>query len=321
MTAPALAWIRGHWRRSLAWFAVLCLVAVLGGFTLAIETAPAADDLSLRVRAFARAHSGRPVSLSAISPLLREAAVATEDERFYQHGGLDLIGLLRAIPYDASHFSLAQGASTIPEQLAKLLYLHGHDHALWRKAEDAALAIRLSERYQREQILAAYLNVVYLGERQYGVAAASRHYFGRPADRLDLAQASLLAGLIQAPSLYDPAAHPQAGRARQVAVLRAMVRNGYVTASEAAAALRRPLRLESGLTLPGLAHVSLEPGAPFDWAELGLAVLLLLLALTGLWLARAVLPAPGSRRFLVQGVSLALIAASALTAAHSIQVI
>jgi membrane peptidoglycan carboxypeptidase len=321
VSVPGLDRIRGHGRRALAWFAVLSFVAVLGAFTLAVEMAPAADDLSIRVRAFARAHSGRPVSLASISPSLRNAVVATEDERFYHHGGLDLIGLLRAIPYDASHFSFAQGASTIPEQLAKLLYLHGHDHAPWRKAEDAAIAIRLSSRYNREQILAAYLNVVYLGEGRHGVAAASRHYFGLPAGRLNLAQASLLAGLIQAPSRYDPAADPRAARARQLEVLRAMVRNGYVTASEAAAALGRPLRLASGLTLPTLRQASLEPGAPFDWAELALAVLLLFLALAGIWMASAVMPAPRARRLLIHAVSLALLAAGAWAAAHSIQVI
>ncbi len=195
----------------LGWFAVACSLIVVGGFALALQAAPSADDLIARVHAFSRAHAARALPLSSISPRLRKAVVATEDERYYQYGGLDLIGLLRAVPYDASRFAFAQGASTIEEQVAKVLYLGGHDHSPWRKAEDAAIAIRLSSRYDREQILDAYLNVVYFGQGRYGVAAASRQYFGVPADRLDLAQASLLAGLIQAPTRYDPCRVPKIG--------------------------------------------------------------------------------------------------------------
>ncbi len=321
ITSGASGRIRFPGRRLLAWLAIVVSLLVVAGFTLALETAPAADDLALRVAAFDRAHAGRPVALAAVSPPLREAVVATEDERFYHHQGLDLIGLLRAIPYDLSHFSLAQGASTIPEQVAKLLYLGGHDHSPWRKAKDAAIALRLGSRYTHEQILDAYLNVVYLGEGRYGVAGASHHYFALPPSRLDLAQASLLAGLIQAPSRYDPAADPRAARVRQLEVLRSMVRNGYTTTDEAARAPARPLRLRSGLTLPALGPVELQPGPPFDWSELALAALLLLFGAAGLWLALPFLVAAGPRRALVQAASVGLLAASLLTAVRSIQVI
>ena len=149
--------------------------------------------------------------------------VATEDERFYRHHGIDLIGVLRALPYDLVHLSFAQGASTITEQVAKVLYLNGNDHSLWRKLEDAAVAVKLEGRYDKEQILGAYLNSVYFGEGAYGVWRASERYFGVSPRSLDLAQASLLAGLIQAPSAYDPFRDPALARARQVEVLRAMV--------------------------------------------------------------------------------------------------
>ena len=113
------------------------------------------------------------------------------------------------------HLSYAQGASTITEQVAKLLYLGGNDHTPWRKLEDAMLALKLENRYGKEQILAAYLDTPYLGEGTYGVADASEHYFGVTPKRLDTAQATLLAGLIQAPSAYDPVRHPERrGRAR-----------------------------------------------------------------------------------------------------------
>jgi membrane peptidoglycan carboxypeptidase len=96
------------------------------------------------------------VALEGTAPILRQAVVATEDERHYRHHGIDLIGLLRALPYDLAHCSLAQGASTITEQLGKILYLSGDDHTPWRKLEDAALALKLESRYSKQQLLTAY---------------------------------------------------------------------------------------------------------------------------------------------------------------------
>ena len=167
-------------------------------------TSPSGGGLGPRVSARLRAGSGRPVALDRIAPILRQAVVATEDERFYRHHGVDLIGVLRALPYDLAHFSLAQGASTITEQVAKILYLRGNDHTLWRKLEDAAVALKLEGRYGKEQLLAAYLNSVYFGNGAYGVRAASRGCFAVEPNRLTLPQASLLAGLIQAPSADNP---------------------------------------------------------------------------------------------------------------------
>ena len=303
------------------WAALGLFVALVVLFAAALTAAPAVDDLGVRVDRFARAHGGRPLPLSADAPLLREAVVATEDERFYDHHGLDLIGTLRAIPYDLSHFSAAEGASTIPEQLAKIVYLGGSDHSPWRKAEDAALALRLGSQFSHEQILAAYLDVVYFGEGSYGAAAASRHYFHRQALELDLAQASLLAGLVQAPSLYDPAADPRAARERQIEVLRSMVRNGYVTSGEAHAVLSRPQRLATGAVLPASVRVRLSPGPPFDWAELALAGLLLVLAVVAIRVARVIDPTPLLRPGLLRLAAVPLAAGALFAAAHSIEVI
>jgi membrane peptidoglycan carboxypeptidase len=220
---------------------------------------------------------GKPVSLDRVAPILREAVVATEDERFYQHHGIDLIGVLRALPYDLAHLSFAQGASTITEQLGKVLYLHGNDHTPWRKLEDAALAVKLENRYDKEQILGAYLNTAYFGEGAYGVWAASERYFGLPPGRLDVGQASLLAGLIQAPSAYDPLHHPTTARERQIDVLRSLVRDGFLTRREAEATLARPLALRSGHPLPPVRGVGFAPGPAFVWSQLaaGLALVLL----------------------------------------------
>src|SRR5262249_42018545 len=158
---------------------------------------------------------GRVVPLSAVAPALQHAVVATEDERFYGHHGVDVVGVLRALPYDATHLSLAQGASTITEQVAKLLYLNGDDRTPWRKLQDAALALKLENRYSKTQILDAYLDSVYFGEGAYGAWAASARYFGVSPAHLGTSQASLLAGLIQAPSAYDPRRHPALARERQ----------------------------------------------------------------------------------------------------------
>src|SRR2546429_9136727 len=105
---------------------------------------------------------------------MREAIVATEDERFYRHDGIDAVGILRAVPYDLSHLSLAQGASTITEQLAKLVYLGGDDSSAWAKLRDAAIALHIESQYSKEQILGDYLNTVYFGAGAVGVEPASK---------------------------------------------------------------------------------------------------------------------------------------------------
>ena len=262
---------------------VVALVAVLAAAWVA---APSPGSLSAHVHARLAGTDGRAVPLASVAPILREAVVATEDERFYRHHGVDVLGVLRAIPYDLVHLSYAQGASTITEQVAKLLYLDGNDHTPWRKLEDAMVALKLENRYDKEQILGAYLDTIYLGEGTYGVQAASEHYFGVPARRLDTSQATLLAGLIQAPSAYDPEVHPVLARERQATVLRSLVRGGYLTQEEAVAALAKPLRLRTGQTLPGVTGVDLAPGPAFVWWELALGATVALLGVVALVASR-----------------------------------
>lgn len=265
-------------RRRVAVLSAATLAAGITGLAAAAWLAsPGPRGLQGRVHAQLRGTGGRAIAASAAAPILREAVVATEDERFYHHDGIDVIGILRALPYDVTHLSFAQGASTITEQVAKLLYLGGNDHAPFRKLEDAAVALKLEGRYTKEQILTAYLNSVYFGQGAYGIRAASRVYFGVPASRLDTARATLLAGLIQAPSLYDPRLHPGAARARQVEVLRSLVRNGFLTAEEAAATLARPLHLRGGAALSPVRGIRLAPGPAFVWWQLALAALVALL--------------------------------------------
>ena len=296
---------------------VLALSAVLVGAWIA---SPTPARLDARVRGRLSSTSGKPLPLSAIAPILREAVVATEDERFYRHHGVDIIGVIRALPYDVAHLSLAQGASTITEQLAKVLYLAGNDHTPWRKLEDATVALKLEARYSKKQILEAYLNSAYFGEGAYGVRAASERYFAVPPRRLGRAQATLLAGLIQAPSAYDPLEHPVAARARQTDVLRSLERSGFLTESEAASALAQPLPLRGGRALPSLRNVDLSLGPAFIWWQLAFGAAVAAIGATGLAAIR--LGRVHVRRGLIVGrlVLLTLILAGAATAVRSFRV-
>jgi membrane peptidoglycan carboxypeptidase len=261
-------------RRRWLWLALAALVSAGASVAMAAWFAsPMPSTLAAHVHSRLQRTHAKVVPLDAIAPILREAVVATEDERFYRHHGIDLLGVLRALPYDAVHLSFSQGASTITEQVAKLLYLQGNDHTPWRKLEDAALALKLEDRYGKDQILSAYLNSAYFGEGAYGARAASERYFGIAPRRLGPAQASLLAGLIQAPSAYDPRLHPQLARARQAEVLRSLVRDGFLTEGEAAAAIDEPLHLFAGPPLPALHGVDLSPGPAFVWWELALGAI------------------------------------------------
>ncbi len=284
---------------------VTAVLAVIGW-----RTAPDTADLSARVTL--AAHTRPAVAAGEISALLRDAVVATEDERFFRHRGIDLIGLLRAIPYDLAHLSFAQGASTITEQTAKVIYLNGHDHSPLRKLQSAFIALRMESRHSKEQILAAYLNSVYFGEGAYGINAASHRYFGLPPSRLTLAQASLLAGLIQAPSAYDPLLHPGAARDRQHDVLTSMVRNGYTTSQEAQGVLRRPLRMRDGATLPPVPDATILATPRVNEQGLAFGLILSALSLCLLLLRKRFLLAPAWRIATVAGLIIgALTTASA----------
>lgn len=296
---------------------VLLVTAIFVGAWI---TSPAPTRLDGRVSARLSGTGGRAIPLTAIAPNMREAVVATEDERFYRHHGVDIIGVIRALPYDVVHLSLAQGASTITEQLAKVLYLAGNDHTPWRKLKDAAVALKLEGRYSKEQILTAYLNSAYFGEGAYGVWAASERYFGVPPRQLGRAQATLLAGLIQAPSAYDPLDHPAAARARQVDVLRSLERNGFITEQEAASALAQPLPLRGGRKLPPVQGVDLSLGPAFIWWQLACGAAIVATGASALSASR--LRRFYGKRGLIAGrlVSLALIVAGAATVVRSFRV-
>jgi len=194
----------------------------------------------------------QPVPLKDISPLLIEAVLDTEDHSFWVHGGVDLESILRAALADIQAGGAVEGGSTIAQQLVKNYYL-SDEKTLTRKVREAVLAERLEQKFSKARVLDAYLNSVYLGSGAYGVQAASEEYFGTSAARLDLPEAALLAGLIQAPSAYDPVYNPEGARQRRSEVLARMVYYKSITPSQAAAANKAPL--------PVSVHEA--PGAPY----------------------------------------------------------
>lgn len=171
---------------------------------------------------------GAWVARDAMPPALVQAVLAIEDRRFYDHNGVDVWGVLRAIVTNIREGEMVQGGSTITQQLAKNLFLKP-DRTLKRKVQEAMLAYGLEDRLSKDDILEQYLNRVYLGSGAYGVEAAARRYFGKPVDDISLAQAALLAGLLKAPSSWSPLNNRDAANGRTGVVLDAMVEAGYLT--------------------------------------------------------------------------------------------
>jgi penicillin-binding protein 1C len=239
---------------------VLALASYLLIYRLPLPPPPPAAALADSTKVFDRdgrllydsagAHEGHHtyLPLSEVPLSLRRAVVATEDAGFYRHPGIDPIAIGRAIVDNALHLETRSGASTITQQLARNVYMDERERASAspvRKLREMALALRLERQYSKDEILERYLNRVYFGNLAYGVEAAARTYFGKSARELDLAESALLAGMLQAPSSYDPFRHLDAAQSRQRTVLALMVDAGYITRSQSAAAAMEPLALTS----------------------------------------------------------------------------
>ncbi len=186
-----------------------------------------------------------PVPLAELPRHLVQAVVATEDRRFYWHFGLDPIGLARALAVNVGAGRVAQGGSTITQQLAKNVFLTP-ERSIRRKVQEVLLALWLERRFTKDQILTLYLNRVYLGAGAFGVEAASRRYFGRSVRALNLRESAMLAGLLQAPSRLAPTVNPEAAESRTATVLENMVDAGAITRAQAVAALSEPVRVADG---------------------------------------------------------------------------
>jgi penicillin-binding protein 1A len=182
------------------------------------------------------------VPLSKVSPNLQHAVIAIEDHRFYEHPGVDVHAMLRALRTDIDKGEIAQGGSTITQQYVRNVMLNDQK-TVHRKLREVTLAVQLERKFTKHQILEHYLNLVYFGSGSYGVQSAAERYFGVPASNLTLTQGALIAGLIQAPEGYNPFVVPQAALTRRNVVLDKMAEYGYATKAVVAKAKTEPLGL------------------------------------------------------------------------------
>src|SRR5688572_23160162 len=182
------------------------------------------------------------VTIDKMPPSLIAATIAVEDKSFEQNSGVDPEGILRAVYINFTNQGQS-GGSTITQQVVRLILLPERDERTWtRKIREAILALRVTERYSKEQIIEIYLNEIYYGSLSYGVSAAANTYFGKKVEDLTLAQSSFLAGLPQAPGQYDPNVNFELARARQKIVLSLMVKNKYITKDQADKAYEEDVR-------------------------------------------------------------------------------
>jgi penicillin-binding protein 1A len=234
--------------------AMLCFF--LGSIAFAYMTLPRADNLeNLQMMSATQVYdingqlisklfeeNRTIVSFNNMSPNIAAAVIANEDVRFYSHYGIDPIGIIRAIFVDIRSGSLAEGGSTITQQLAKNMFLT-QERTIGRKLKEALLALVIENKFSKQEILQAYLNQVYFGEGAYGVEAASQVYFGKHANHLSLAESAMLAGLPRGPNLYSPYIDLHAAVERRGVVLQGMVKAGTITPQQAVQAEREPIVL------------------------------------------------------------------------------
>jgi penicillin-binding protein 1A len=256
-------------RRLAALLGVLLVLAALS-FTFGLVSAVASEIPSLDpaaqrsdVDSVVYASNGRTVlavlrgdesrvlvGTDDIAPIMRQAIVSVEDQRFFEHKGIDLRGVARALWQDLRHGEIVEGGSTITQQFVKNAYIR-NERTLARKVREAALAWQLEQRWSKDRILTAYLNTIYFGHGAYGIQQAARTYFKKNADELDLAEAALLAGIPADPTLYDPAANPENAKARRRHVLRLMYEQGKITRADLREASAAALPAAEDIRLPG----------------------------------------------------------------------
>ncbi|MEO6185341.1 MAG: transglycosylase domain-containing protein [Steroidobacteraceae bacterium] len=238
----------------------ICGLVLTGGFAIACSFVylapwlPTAQnmhsvELAVPLRVYTRSGSlisqiGEqrriPVRYEDIPDLVRQAVLAAEDDRFFEHSGLDWMGVIRAVGANVASAGSAQGGSTITQQAARNMFLT-LDKTARRKLGEVFVTYRMERDFTKEQILAIYLNVVLFGQRSYGIAAAAETYYGKHLDELTVGQAATLAGVLPAPSRYNPVTNPKAAAMRRGYVLGRMVKLGYIDEATAAAAAKEPV--------------------------------------------------------------------------------
>ncbi len=200
------------------------------------------EDRSGQVLGVRGGAAAPPVDLNRLPAYVPAAFVSIEDKRFYEHGAVDPMGIARALVTDLTTGRTAQGASTITQQLVRNLFLT-NDQTVERKTREILLSVQMEQRYSKKQILSLYLSRVYFGSGAYGIEAASRRFFDKPAAKLTLREAAALASVLKSPSGYSPVEQPEANEARSRLVLDAMVETGAITSAQRAHALSRPLKV------------------------------------------------------------------------------
>ena len=268
-TSPA--WIRWLFKLSL-WGSGL-LLAVVAGMVLFVAVAlavaypnlPDVSDLSdYRPKLPLRVYTADGVMIgefgeerrnltpiNEIPQVMKDAVLAIEDARFFSHGGVDYLGVIRA-GFANMGRSKSQGASTITMQVARNVYLSA-EKSYTRKIYEILLTFKLEHLLSKNQILEIYMNQIFLGNRSYGFAAASEAYFGKPLKDISISEAAMLAGLPKAPSAYNPIINPKRARSRQLYIIERMQENGFITAEQAVAAKNEDLKIKTGSD-PGRVH-------------------------------------------------------------------
>ncbi|WP_369641634.1 penicillin-binding protein 1A [Acidovorax sp. A79] len=257
-------WLR-WFLRAILWIAGLATAAAFGlALTIAVALAvaypnlPDISDLAdyrpklpLRVYSAEGALLGEfgeerrnLTPIGEIPKVMKDAVLAIEDARFFQHGGVDYKGVVRAGLANLGRVK-SQGASTITMQVARNVYLSS-EKTFTRKIYEILLTFKLEHLLSKDQILEIYMNQIYLGNRAYGFAAASEAYFGKPLKSVSVAEAAMLAGLPKAPSAYNPISNPKRARSRQLYIIERMEENGFITAQQATDAKKEELKIRSG---------------------------------------------------------------------------
>jgi membrane peptidoglycan carboxypeptidase len=243
--APIRRKKRFRWLRRIAWGVVILALILIAAWIYALQVyAPGlrheASNVPTKVRSQLAEHRAPYVSLTAISPYLREAIVAVEDRRFYSHPGVDPLGMVRAFWVNLTAQHVDQGGSTLEEQLVKRVIVQD-DRSIRAKLRTIGLAWAIDQEFSKSKILELYLNDAYYGQGAYGAASAARVFFGTDAAHLSLGQAAFLAALPQAPSIYGANPMSASIQHRWRTVLSDMASQGDITNAQADAAANMPL--------------------------------------------------------------------------------
>ena len=226
----------------MVWGLASLVVAPILGVAVLWPLTPSVESAGYLVRAHLRTQHSQELTVLPRPDRVAQALVATEDSRFHQMPGIDPISVVR-VGLATLSGSSDTGGATLEQQLAKNLYFP-HEDGVISKVQEAELALKLDASYSKNEILRLYLAEVYFGHGFYGLPAAAEGYFGAAPARLSWAQASMLAGLVQAPSAYDPIRHLSTGRLRQQHVLHRLLTTGVLSAAQAGTAFAAPLGLQ-----------------------------------------------------------------------------